>query len=112
MIEQLDRGSRRKFDERLKAGIDEQAAPLGIQDEREHIPRGERGDASLEPILVMKPLEHITIRVRFLLVAVDARIDDTAKNLAVTRIGEVESVRDSCRASLRAIAVQLSLLGD
>jgi hypothetical protein len=75
------------------------------------IPARERGDPAFEAGAAVQPLEHRQVRVRLLIVAVDARIGEPREHLVVAGIGKPEAVRDAHAAPARRVAQDLALAG-
>lgn len=98
--------------DRLQAGEDGEATALRVPDGRRHVPRADGEHLPLERRLPVEPLEDGGVRVRLLLVAVDARVREAHRHLAVAGAGEVVRARHPGRAVLRPVALDLSLRGD
>src|SRR4051812_32830500 len=98
----------------LREGIfpswpDRQFRPLAIQNEWKHIPGADCRDAAVKAFLLVDPFENGDVRIRFLRVAVNARIAVASENFIVTWIRKIFAIYHFDNATFALISQKLSV---
>src|SRR5450631_4521008 len=83
-----------------------------VEDVLEGVPGRERGHPAVQVGRLVQPLVDADVRIRAVLVAVDARVRMSGQHLVVARVGEGEPVRDPGNAAVGLVAEELALLSD
>src|SRR6185437_1362102 len=85
-------GERLAF-ERFPTRMDGQTALARSEDEREYVPGADGLNPAAQTRSAVEVFQHGQVRIVLLGVRVDARIAETAENLVVAGIGELQAIR-------------------